>query len=169
MSFKEEDELVSIRTFVHDPEEEVGHDQSQVRDVLDSKGEGQMLKMHKDLELDDDEDYEPPEEIIPDDLSPWIEPPRMCPVEFVLRYTDCLKRPILVTFLRKSSPAILRLGLAKSSLKAPSVRLKRSGRRKHLWRFTLLYQTCLETHLNLSTRIRANTPLKSSISGSQAI
>ncbi|KAG8529457.1 uncharacterized protein KY384_006094 [Bacidia gigantensis] len=73
VSFKGDDELVSVRTFEHDPDEEIGHDQSQVRDVLDSKGEGQMLKMHKDLELDDDEDYEPPDEILPE-LSDWTTP-----------------------------------------------------------------------------------------------
>ena len=73
VSFKGDNDLVSIRTFEHDPEEEIGHDQSQVRDVGDSKGEGQMLKMHKDLELDDEEDYEPPEEILP---STWTIPSR---------------------------------------------------------------------------------------------
>ena len=74
VSFKGEDELVEIRTFVHFPEEEIGHDQSQVRDVGDSKGEGQMLKMHKDLELDDDEDYEPPEELPPSWSMPMCKP-----------------------------------------------------------------------------------------------
>ena len=74
VSFKGDDELVSIRTFVHDPEEELGHEDSQVRDVGDSKGEGQMLKMHKDLELDDEEEYEPPEEI--EVLPPWLPPQR---------------------------------------------------------------------------------------------
>ncbi|KAL9131279.1 MAG: hypothetical protein Q9217_000767 [Psora testacea] len=72
VSFKGDDELVSIRTFIHDPDEELGHEDSQVRDVGDSKGEGQMLKMHKDLELDDEEEYEPPEEIeVP---PPWVPP-----------------------------------------------------------------------------------------------
>ena len=70
VSFKSDDELVSVRTFVHDPEEELGHEKSQVRDVGDSKGEGQMLKMHKDLELDEEDDYEPPEEI----PSLWVPP-----------------------------------------------------------------------------------------------
>ncbi|KAL9105039.1 MAG: hypothetical protein Q9163_000052 [Psora crenata] len=70
VSFKGDDELVSIRTFVHDPDEELGHEDSQVRDVGDSKGEGQMLKMHKELELDEEEEYEPPEEI---QISPpWL-------------------------------------------------------------------------------------------------
>ena len=91
VSFKDEDELVSIRTFVHDPEEEIGHEDSQVRDVGDSKGEGQMLKMHKDLELDDDEEYEPPDDIPP----PWIAPQRK-PSIFIMRSpTNATKRPIL--------------------------------------------------------------------------
>ena len=64
VSFKADDELVEVRTFEHDPEEELGHDDSMVRDVGDSRGEGQMLKMHKDLDLmDEDEDYEPAEEL----------------------------------------------------------------------------------------------------------
>ncbi len=76
VSFKADDELVQMREFVHDPEEELGHEDSQVRDVGDSRGEGQMLKMHKDLEVMDDEDeYEPPEEI-EEILVPWVIPHR---------------------------------------------------------------------------------------------
>lgn len=64
VSFKADDDLVEVRTFEHDPEEELGHDDSMVRDVRDSHGEGQMLKMHKDLDLmDEDDDYEPTEEL----------------------------------------------------------------------------------------------------------
>lgn len=62
VSFKADDDLVQIREFIHDPEEEMGHGDSQVRDVGDPRGEGQMLKMHKDLE-EDEEDYEPPDEV----------------------------------------------------------------------------------------------------------
>ena len=91
VSFKDDEELVSIRTFVHDPEEEIGHEDSQVRDVGDSKGEGQMLKMHKDLELDDDEEYEPPDEISP----PWIAPQRKSSITIIRSPTDAIKRPIL--------------------------------------------------------------------------
>ena len=79
VSFKADDVLVQIREFVHDPEEELGHEDSQVRDVGDSRGEGQMLKMHKDLEvMDDDEDYEPPDEVLPDWYLPrgkYLRPP----------------------------------------------------------------------------------------------
>ena len=75
VSFKADEDLVQIREFVHDPEEELGHEDSQVRDVKDARGEGQMLKMHKDLDLEDDEDYEPPEEIV---LPEWSIPLRKC-------------------------------------------------------------------------------------------
>ena len=64
VSFKADDDLVEVRTFEHDSEEELGHDDSMVRDVGDSRGEGQMLKMHKDLDLmDEEDDYEPAEEL----------------------------------------------------------------------------------------------------------
>ena len=75
VSFKPDHSLVSIREFVHDPEEEMGHEDSMVRDVGDSKGEGQMLKMHKDLDvMDEDEDSPPAEET----LTAWISPSREC-------------------------------------------------------------------------------------------
>ena len=72
VSFKADDELVEIRTFEHDPEEELGHDDSMVRDVGDNRSEGQMLKMHKDLDLmdEEEEDYEPTEEL----PAVWHEP-----------------------------------------------------------------------------------------------
>lgn len=64
VSFKADDALVEVRTFEHDPEEELGHDDSMVRDVGDSRGEGQMLKMHQGLNLEDeDDDYEPAEQL----------------------------------------------------------------------------------------------------------
>ena len=73
VSFKADEDLVQIREFIHDPEEELGHEDSQVRDVKDTRGEGQMLKMHKDLDLEEDEDYEPPDEII---FPEWKTPQR---------------------------------------------------------------------------------------------
>ena len=77
VSFKSDAELVSIREFVHDPEEDYGHGDSQMRDVGDTKEEGQALKMHKGLDLmDEDEDYEPPEEFEP--LPTWSSPIRKC-------------------------------------------------------------------------------------------
>ena len=73
VSFKGDEDLVQVREFIHDPDEELGHEDSQVRDVKDTRGEGQMLKMHKDLDLEEDEDYEPPEEIV---MPEWNIPPR---------------------------------------------------------------------------------------------
>ena len=57
VSFKPEDELVAVRLFTHDPEEEIDHDSSQTRDISDVGGEGRMLKQHRDqMELDDEDD-----------------------------------------------------------------------------------------------------------------
>lgn len=68
VSFKPDDSLVETRTFVHDPDEEIGHDDSMMRDVGDTRGEGQTLKMHKDLDLMDEEDDGEP---IEQTLLPW--------------------------------------------------------------------------------------------------
>ncbi|KAH8694184.1 hypothetical protein BGW36DRAFT_300226 [Talaromyces proteolyticus] len=67
VSWKPEDSLVQIRLFTHDPEEEIGADDDLKRDVGDIRGEGQMLKLHKDLDVDDDEEVGPQEE----ELRPW--------------------------------------------------------------------------------------------------
>lgn len=73
MSFKPDNSLVEIRLFEHDPEEELGHDDNMVRDANDIKGEGQMLKRHRERdEMDEDDDVEATEEI----LSPWAPPSR---------------------------------------------------------------------------------------------
>lgn len=57
VSFRPDDSLVQIRIFEHHPDEEIGHDDSMVRDANDIKGEGQMLKMHRERDvLDEDED-----------------------------------------------------------------------------------------------------------------
>ena len=70
VSFKSEEDLEQVRLFMHDPEEELGHDDSMTRDVGDTRGEGQMLKMHKELEdMDEDEDYAPEEP-----LADWVSP-----------------------------------------------------------------------------------------------
>lgn len=72
VSFKSDDELVEVRVFEHDPEEELGHDDSMMRDVGDNRSEGQMLKMHKDRDLmdEEEEDYEPTEDL----PAVWHEP-----------------------------------------------------------------------------------------------
>ncbi|KAL8637491.1 MAG: hypothetical protein Q9228_005242 [Teloschistes exilis] len=71
VSFKPDDTLISVRIFEHDPDEEMGHDDSMVRDANDIKGEGQMLKMHRGRDmLDEDDDVEAVEEV----LRPWTMP-----------------------------------------------------------------------------------------------
>ncbi|KAK8255628.1 hypothetical protein HDK77DRAFT_39408 [Phyllosticta capitalensis] len=63
-------QLVSVRLFTHDPEEELGHDAAMVRDVDDVGGEGRMFKQHKDqMDLDEDDDRPGEEE-----LRRWISP-----------------------------------------------------------------------------------------------
>ncbi|OCK79822.1 hypothetical protein K432DRAFT_405236 [Lepidopterella palustris CBS 459.81] len=63
--------LVNIKYFHHDPEEEIGHDASMVRDAGDVGGEGRMFKQHKDMmDLDDEDDDLPREETYRD----WVEP-----------------------------------------------------------------------------------------------
>jgi hypothetical protein len=54
--WKEPQDLVEVRYFSHDPEEELDHDASQMRDVKDVGGEGRMLKQHADMMDVDDED-----------------------------------------------------------------------------------------------------------------
>ncbi|KAI4199212.1 MAG: hypothetical protein LQ350_004768 [Teloschistes chrysophthalmus] len=71
VSFRPDDTLVSVRIFEHDPDEEMGHDDSMVRDANDIKGEGQMLKMHRERDMmDEDDDVEAIEEV----LRPWTMP-----------------------------------------------------------------------------------------------
>jgi hypothetical protein len=75
VSFKPDDSLTEIRLFTHDPDEEVGHEDSMMRDVDDIGGEGRMLKMHKDLNMmDEEEDIAAGEEV----LEPWTPPSRTC-------------------------------------------------------------------------------------------
>lgn len=57
VKFKEREDLVEIREFQHDPDEELGHDASQMRDVADVGGEGRMFKQqHQMMDVDDEEE-----------------------------------------------------------------------------------------------------------------
>ena len=70
VTFKPQESLVEIRLFIHDPEEEMGHDDNMIRDVGDISSEGRMLKKNKEMgfeNLDDDEDNEV-------NLAPWTVP-----------------------------------------------------------------------------------------------
>ena len=74
VSFKPEDSLVEVRLFEHDPEEELGHDASQMRDVNDVGSEGKMFKLrqqhHEMMDIDDDED-ELEEGSLEQSYKPW--------------------------------------------------------------------------------------------------
>jgi hypothetical protein len=74
VSWKPDEELTEVRLFTHDPDEELGHDDSMMRDVGDVGGEGRMLKLHKDLDDDDEEDGAGREE----SLHPYTTPKGMC-------------------------------------------------------------------------------------------
>ena len=77
VSFRPDDSLTEIRLFTHDPEEELGHEDSMMRDVDDIGGEGRMLKMHKDLNMmDEEEDTAAGGEEV---LAPWQLPSRKYP------------------------------------------------------------------------------------------
>lgn len=57
VTFKPDHQLVEIKIFHHDVEEELGHDASMIRDVGDVGGEGRMFKQHKDMmDIDEDDD-----------------------------------------------------------------------------------------------------------------
>ena len=62
VQFKPQEELVEVHIFHHDPDEEIGHDASQVRDVADVGGEGRMFKQQHHMMDIDDEDDGPEEE-----------------------------------------------------------------------------------------------------------
>ncbi|KAK5164923.1 uncharacterized protein LTR77_009588 [Saxophila tyrrhenica] len=55
--FKKDDELTEVRLFSHDPDEERGHNASEMRDVDDVGGEGRMFKQqHNLMEVDEEEE-----------------------------------------------------------------------------------------------------------------
>jgi len=57
VSWRPDESLVAVKYFMHDPEEELGHDASQVRDVGDIGSEGRMLKEHRDMmDIEDEEE-----------------------------------------------------------------------------------------------------------------
>lgn len=65
VTFKPDNQLVEVRLFHHDVEEEHGHDASMIRDVSDVGGEGRMFKQHKDMMEADDEEEAGEEEVRP--------------------------------------------------------------------------------------------------------
>lgn len=68
VNWKPDDSLAEVRFFTHDPEEELGPGDRAVGDV---KGEGSVLKLHRDLdELDDEDDSGVREETLLDYHSP---------------------------------------------------------------------------------------------------
>lgn len=56
VSWKPEHSLAEVRLFTHDPEEELGPGDSSRREAGDVKGEGRVLKLHRELDEEDEED-----------------------------------------------------------------------------------------------------------------
>lgn len=133
VSFKADGDLVQIREFVHDPEEDMGHEDSQTRDVGDSKGEGQMLKMHKDLDLmDEDEDYEPPEEMEP--IPEWTIPQReLAPTIKRGLSTDEWQSPILARLRMRNARETTLLVEATWSLIVQKAKFRSNENQACLW------------------------------------
>lgn len=80
VTFKTGEALTEVRLFYHDPEEELGHDDSMIRGINDIQDEGKMMKMHKELEVDDEDD-------VPDVLDldvAWYPPSGMSPLSILV-------------------------------------------------------------------------------------
>lgn len=56
VTWKPDDSLTEVRLFTHDPDEELGPGDGSMRGVGDVKGEGSVLKLHKDMDELEDED-----------------------------------------------------------------------------------------------------------------
>jgi hypothetical protein len=56
VTWKPDDSLTEVRLFTHDPDEELGPGDGSARGLGDIKGEGSVLKLHKDMdELEEDD------------------------------------------------------------------------------------------------------------------
>ncbi|UNI21201.1 hypothetical protein JDV02_007211 [Purpureocillium takamizusanense] len=72
VSWKPESELVQIKVFEKDDEEDEGRDVNQLRDAADDRSEGMVLKRRVNVNVDDEDDdlpYQPWEEPSPTDFS----------------------------------------------------------------------------------------------------
>ncbi|CAI7624957.1 unnamed protein product [Penicillium glandicola] len=56
VTWKPDDALIEVRLFTHDPDEELGPGDGSLRSMGDVKGEGSVLKLHKDLDELEEED-----------------------------------------------------------------------------------------------------------------
>lgn len=94
VSWKPDHCLTEVRLFTHDPEEELGPSDGMRREVGDVKGEGSVLKLHRDLDDEDDEEDVGARE---SELLPYHEPlgsfyPRH--VGLFSSLANCFKKPI---------------------------------------------------------------------------
>lgn len=76
VTWKPDHFLTEVRLFTHDPDEELGPGGGSHREAGDVKGEGSVLKLHRDL---DEEDEEDDGGIGENELFPYHEPSGMFP------------------------------------------------------------------------------------------
>ena len=77
VSWKADKDLTEIKLFQHDPDEDMGHDDSMMQDAGNTMKEGEMLKKHHGMDdLEDEEgdeptlvEYSPPSEVDFDDVQ----------------------------------------------------------------------------------------------------
>ncbi|KAK5043642.1 hypothetical protein LTR84_011356 [Exophiala bonariae] len=100
VTWKSDAELVETRLFTHDPSEEVGHNDSQMRDAGDSGREGEMLKLHQGMnDIDEEED-----EDSFDDFEPFTPPSEIDFSEMVGDNPDL--NPSLINPIKVGGPVI---------------------------------------------------------------
>lgn len=56
VTWKPDESLTEVRLFTHDPDEELGPGDRMQREAGDVKGEGSVLKLHRDLDEEEDEE-----------------------------------------------------------------------------------------------------------------
>lgn len=69
VSWKPEEELVQVKIFQKDDEEDEGRDMNMIRDAADDRSEGMVLKQRADVDEDEDDDDIP--------YQPWVGPTAM--------------------------------------------------------------------------------------------
>ncbi|KAJ5692678.1 hypothetical protein N7462_002101 [Penicillium macrosclerotiorum] len=85
VTWKPDDSLTEVRLFTHDPDEELGPGDGSMHGLGDVKGEGSVLKLHKDLEELEEDDLGGIREITLDDYTGLSGKPDMSQMYFSYR------------------------------------------------------------------------------------
>ncbi|EPS27072.1 hypothetical protein PDE_02013 [Penicillium oxalicum 114-2] len=89
VTWKPDDSLTEVRLFTHDPEEELGPGDGPLRSMGDVKGEGSVLKLHKDLEELEEDDLGGIREV---SLNPYTELSPILVESSEMKTTNFIKR-----------------------------------------------------------------------------